>query len=117
VVYDTVGGATIDASFVSVKRYTGHTVSCLGMEHALAGSTVVSGGDVLGRVYVDAAADRIWAGAPWRDSAEVEARKLRPLMNEKRFTGADIAAAHAEVEAGSLGEGCGGSCEMKTSGG
>src|SRR5271165_5512762 len=26
VVYDTVGGATIDASFVAVKRYTGHVV-------------------------------------------------------------------------------------------
>jgi NADPH2:quinone reductase len=29
-VYDTVGGATIDASFIAVKRYTGHAVSCLG---------------------------------------------------------------------------------------
>ena len=37
VVYDTVGGATIDASFVSVKRYTGHAVSCLGWStHSLA---------------------------------------------------------------------------------
>ena len=30
IVYDTVGGATLDASFVAVKRYTGHVVSCLG---------------------------------------------------------------------------------------
>ncbi len=37
VVYDTVGGATIDASFVAVKRYTGHVVSCLGWStHSLA---------------------------------------------------------------------------------
>jgi len=27
VVYDTVGGATLDASFVAVKRYTGHVVA------------------------------------------------------------------------------------------
>ena len=37
VVYDTVGGATLDASFVAVKRYTGHVVSCLGWgTHSLA---------------------------------------------------------------------------------
>ena len=30
VVYDTVGGATLDASFEAVRRYTGHVVSILG---------------------------------------------------------------------------------------
>ena len=36
VVYDTVGGATIDASFTAVKRYTGHVVSCfVGTPHPL----------------------------------------------------------------------------------
>jgi len=30
IVYDTVGGATLDASFASVKRYTGHVLSSLG---------------------------------------------------------------------------------------
>jgi NADPH2:quinone reductase len=30
IVYDTVGGATLDASFAAVKRYTGHVLSCLG---------------------------------------------------------------------------------------
>jgi NADPH2:quinone reductase len=30
VVYDTVGGATLDASFQAVRRYTGHVVSILG---------------------------------------------------------------------------------------
>jgi NADPH2:quinone reductase len=28
IVYDTVGGATLDASFGAVKRYTGHVLSC-----------------------------------------------------------------------------------------
>jgi NADPH2:quinone reductase len=37
IVYDTVGGATLDASFVAVKRYTGHVVSALGWgSHSLA---------------------------------------------------------------------------------
>jgi len=37
VVYDTVGAATIDASFIAVKRYTGHVISCLGWStHSLA---------------------------------------------------------------------------------
>ncbi len=37
IVYDTVGGATLDASFVAAKRYHGHVVSCLGWgTHALA---------------------------------------------------------------------------------
>ncbi|MFJ3487524.1 zinc-dependent alcohol dehydrogenase family protein [Pseudomonas sp. NPDC090202] len=37
IVYDTVGGATLDASFAAAKVYTGHVVSCLGWgEHKLA---------------------------------------------------------------------------------
>ncbi|GLO29177.1 hypothetical protein PPUN12996_12330 [Pseudomonas putida] len=37
IVYDTVGGSTLDASFKAVKPYTGHVVSCLGWgEHSLA---------------------------------------------------------------------------------
>jgi NADPH:quinone reductase-like Zn-dependent oxidoreductase len=30
IIYDTLGGTTLDASFKSVKYYTGHVVSCLG---------------------------------------------------------------------------------------
>src|SRR5215813_1512573 len=37
IVFDTVGGATLDSSFVAVKRDTGHVVSCLGWgTHSLA---------------------------------------------------------------------------------
>jgi NADPH:quinone reductase-like Zn-dependent oxidoreductase len=37
VVYDTVGGATLDVSFLAVREYVGHVVSCLGWgEHKLA---------------------------------------------------------------------------------
>ena len=37
IVYDTVGGPTLDASFAAVRTYHGHVVSCLGWgTHALA---------------------------------------------------------------------------------
>jgi NADPH:quinone reductase-like Zn-dependent oxidoreductase len=37
IVYDTVGGTTLDAAFKSVKSYTGHVLSCLGWgQHSLA---------------------------------------------------------------------------------
>jgi NADPH:quinone reductase-like Zn-dependent oxidoreductase len=37
IVYDTVGGTTLDNSFHAVKKYTGHVVSCLGWgTHSLA---------------------------------------------------------------------------------
>ncbi|WP_236225459.1 zinc-dependent alcohol dehydrogenase family protein [Pseudomonas pseudonitroreducens] len=37
IVYDTVGGSTLDASFQAVKPYTGHVLSCLGWgQHSLA---------------------------------------------------------------------------------
>jgi NADPH:quinone reductase-like Zn-dependent oxidoreductase len=37
IVYDTVGGSTLDASFAAVKIHTGHVLSCLGWgEHKLA---------------------------------------------------------------------------------
>jgi NADPH2:quinone reductase len=107
-VYDTVGGATIDASFIAVKRYTGHVVSCLGWStHSLAplsfrGATysgvftlmpLLTGfgqghhGEILRQASVLADAD-----------------KLRPILNQQRFSENDIAAAHAVVEAGTLGK-------------
>jgi NADPH:quinone reductase-like Zn-dependent oxidoreductase len=108
VVYDTVGGATIDASFIAVKRYTGHVVSCLGWStHSLAplsfrGATysgvftlmpLLTGlgqahhGEILGEA-----------------AALAEGGKLRPLMNERQFVAADLGDAYAAVEAGALGK-------------
>lgn len=108
IVYDTVGGATLDASFVAVKRYTGHVLSCLGWgSHALAplsfrGATysgvftllpLITGegrahhGDILAQV-----------------ARLVEEGKLRPLLNKDRFSVSDIEAAFAQVTAGSLGK-------------
>jgi NADPH:quinone reductase-like Zn-dependent oxidoreductase len=59
IVYDTVDGATIDASFIAVKRYTGHVVSCLGWStHSLAPLSF-RGATYLGVVHSTAAAWRI----------------------------------------------------------
>jgi NADPH:quinone reductase len=108
VVYDTVGGATIDASFVAVKRYTGHVVSCLGWStHSLAplsfrgatysgvfalmplltGRNLAHHGEILSQA-----------------AALVDGGKLRPHLNERHFTPGDITAAHALVESGATGK-------------
>jgi NADPH:quinone reductase len=108
VVYDTVGGATIDASFVAVKRYTGHVVSCLGWStHSLAplsfrGATY-SG--VFTLMPLLTGLGQAHHGEILREAAAlVDGGKLRPLMNERRFSGADLDAAHALVESGALGK-------------
>ena len=104
IVYDTVGGATLDASFGAVKRYTGHVLSCLGWgSHSLAplsfrGATY-SGVFTLHPLITGEGRARhgeILSQA----AALAEKDKLRPLLNERRFSTADIAAAHALVESG-----------------
>lgn len=108
VVYDTVGGATIDASFVAVKRYTGHAVSCLGWSaHSLAplsfrGATY-SGVFTLMPLLTGFGMEH--HGEILRGAADlVDAGKLRPLMHERRFGVGEIAEAFAAVESGALGK-------------
>ena len=108
VVYDTVGGATLDASFVAVKRYTGHAVSCLGWgTHALAplsfrGATY-SG--VFTLMPLLTGKSRAHHGKILTEAAKlVEEGKLRPVMSEQRFSAAEIGAAHALVGAGVVGK-------------
>ena len=98
VVYDTVGGATIDASFVAVKRYTGHVVSCLGWStHSLAplsfrGATY-SG--VFTLMPLLTGLGQAHHGVILREAAAlVDGGKLRPLLNNLRFSSADIDVAH-----------------------
>jgi NADPH:quinone reductase len=108
IVFDTVGGATLDASFVAVKRYTGHVVSCLGWgNHSLAplsfrGATYSGVFTLFPLIMGEGRAHhgKILAQA----AALVEAGKLTPFLNEKRFSTADINAAYTIVEAGSLGK-------------
>jgi len=108
IVYDTVGGPTLDASFQAVKRYTGHAVSCLGWgSHALAplsfrGATysgvftllpLLTGVGVANHGHILAEAAKL-----------ADAGKLKPLVNERRFSPLEIAEAHAIVEAGAMGK-------------
>jgi hypothetical protein len=104
--WDTVGGATLDASFVAVKRYTGHVVSCLGWgNHSLAplsfrGATYSGVFTLLPLIMGEGRAHhgKILA----QIAALAEAGKLTPLLNERCFSTADINAAYTIVEAGSL---------------
>lgn len=108
IVYDTVGGATIDATFAAVKRYTGHALSCLGWSsHSLAplsfrGATysgvftlhpLLSGEHQYhhGQILAQAA-------------AIAEAGKLKPLLNPQSFSSNGLESAFATVSAGSLGK-------------
>ena len=108
IVYDTVGGATLDSSFTAVKRYTGHVLSCLGWgSHSLAplsfrGATY-SG--VFTLLPLLTGEGRAHHGEILAKAAKlVEAGKLRPLLNERRFSSTEIEAAHALVESASLGK-------------
>jgi NADPH2:quinone reductase len=108
IIYDTVGGATLDASFAAVKRYTGHVLSCLGWgSHSLAplsfrGATY-SGVFTLHPLL--SGEGRAHHGEILAHAAQLaEAGNLRPLLSERRFSSSDIAAAYALVESGSLGK-------------
>jgi NADPH2:quinone reductase len=108
VVYDTVGGATIDASFAAVKRYTGHVLSCLGWStHSLAplsfrGATY-SG--VFTLMPLLTGLGQAHHGAILREAAALaEGGKVRPHLNKQSFSATDIDAAYKSVESGALGK-------------
>src|SRR3569833_4602341 len=107
VVYDTVGGATIDASFNAVRRYTGHVVSCLGWStHSLAplafrGATysgVFTLYPMLSGVGLERHGEILRKAAALADEG-----KLKPLLNPERFSTSDFDAAYAAVGSGSTG--------------
>ena len=108
IVYDTVGGATLDASFAAVKRYTGHAVSSLGWGSHLLAPLSFRGASYSGVFTLlplltgegRAHHGRILAEA----AALVQAGKLKPLLHAERFTPSRLDAAYELVEAGSLGK-------------
>jgi NADPH:quinone reductase-like Zn-dependent oxidoreductase len=108
IVYDTVGGSTIDASFGVVKLYTGHVVSCLGWStHSLAplsfrGATY-SGVFTLLPLLSGIGHER--HGQILAEAARlVDDGKLIPLLNERVYSVDDLADAHAAVAAGATGK-------------
>jgi NADPH:quinone reductase len=104
IVYDTVGGATLDASFAAVRTYTGHALSCLGWgAHALAplsfrGATY-SG--VFTLLPMLTGKGRAHHGEILREATQlVNAGKLIPLLDSRRFTLETALEAHRVVESG-----------------
>ena len=104
IVYDTVGGATLDASFGVLKLYTGHVVSCLGWgEHKLAplsfrGATY-SG--VFTLLPLITGKGRKHHGEILAEATRMaEAGQLWVLLDERRFNLENVNDAHAVVAAG-----------------
>ncbi len=107
IVYDTLGGPVLDASFLAVKRYTGHVVSCLGWgTHALAPlsfrAATYSG--VFTLLPLLSGNGRDHHGHILEEAAALaNAQRLKPLLAEQDF-GTDIASAYAAVAKGSKGK-------------
>lgn len=108
VVYDTVGGATLDASFQVAKRYTGHVLSALGWgAHSLAplsfrGATY-SG--VFTLYPMLSGKMRSHHGEILKHAALLaDAGKLMPMVNKASFSCKGIDEAFAAVEAGATGK-------------
>ena len=106
IVYDTVGGATLDASFRAAREYHGHVVSCLGWgTHALAPlsfrAATYSG--VFTLLPLLSGKGRAHHGEIMRQaSALIAAGKLKVMLDSTRYTlDADsVAAAHAALVEG-----------------
>ena len=108
VVYDTVGGATLDESFTAVKRYTGRVVSCLGWgTHSLAPLSFrgASYSGVFTLMPLLTGFGRAHHGDILRQAATmVDGGKLRPLVNSQRFSSQTIAEAFQCVASGAEGK-------------
>jgi len=108
VVYDTVGGAVLDASFGAVKRYTGHVVSCLGWgTHALAPlsfrSATYSG--VFTLYPLLSGHNRAHQGKILAEATKLADKgQLKPLLSIERFGRNEIAEAFDSVAKGSNGK-------------
>lgn len=106
VVYDTVGGAVLDASFRAARRYHGHVVSCLGWgTHALAPlsfrAATYSG--VFTLMPLLTGEGRANHGHIMREaSALIAAGKLKVMLDSTRYTlSADsVSAAHRALAEG-----------------
>jgi NADPH:quinone reductase len=100
-IYDTVGGATLDASFQAVRRF-GHVVSALGWStHALAPLSFRAGtySGVFTLLPLLSGESRTHHGDILKEARRlVDAGKLRPRLDLRRFTLATVGAAHAAVE-------------------
>jgi NADPH:quinone reductase-like Zn-dependent oxidoreductase len=101
IVYDTVGGPTLDASFRAARLYGGHVVSCLGWgTHSLAPlsfrAATYSG--VFTLLPLIRGKGRAAHGAIMREATRlVEAGKIKVRLDPTTYTLADVNAAHRDL--------------------
>ncbi|RKS12567.1 NADPH:quinone reductase-like Zn-dependent oxidoreductase [Pseudomonas sp. WPR_5_2] len=104
IVYDTVGGETLDASFKAVRMYHGHVVSCLGWgQHSLAPLSFrgASYSGVFTLLPLLTGQGRERHGEILREAARlIEAGKLTPIIDPRRFTLHTAEAAHGLLLSG-----------------
>lgn len=104
VVFDTVGGTTLDASFAAVRTYTGHVVSALGWgSHSLAPLSFrgASYSGVFTLLPMLTGQGREHHGEILAAVADlVDEGSLRPLLDDRTYSLAEVGEAHAAVESG-----------------
>ena len=100
-VYDNVGGATLDASFNAIRRF-GHVVSALGWgTHALAPLSFRGGtySGVFTLLPLLSGEGRAHHGEIMREATRLaEAGKLRPRLDPRRFNLSSVSDAHTAIE-------------------
>ncbi len=101
IVYDTVGGATLDASFNAVRRF-GHVVSALGWgTHPLAPLSFRAGtySGVFTLLPLLTGQGRAHHGAIMREATQLaEAGKIKPRVDPRRFSLASVGDAYRAIE-------------------
>jgi NADPH:quinone reductase-like Zn-dependent oxidoreductase len=104
IVYDTVGGPVLDASFAAARYYTGHVVSSLGWgTHRLAPLSFrgASYSGVFTLLPMLTGRGREHHGEILRQARSlVDRGALKPLLDPRRFTLGTVADAHALVASG-----------------
>ncbi|MBA5637463.1 zinc-dependent alcohol dehydrogenase family protein [Duganella sp. LX20W] len=103
IIYDTVGGATLDASFAAARLYHGHVVSCLGWgTHALAPLSfrAASYSGVFTLLPLLSGQGRAHHGAILRKAASlIEAGKIKVALDAAHYTLATVNDAHRAAAA------------------
>lgn len=108
IVYDTVGGTVLDASFLAVKRYTGHVLSCLGRGNysltPLSFRAATYSG-VFTLLPLLTGKHRAHHGHILQQASKfAEQGQLKPLLAEQQFGSEQIADAYNQVAKGSKGK-------------
>jgi NADPH:quinone reductase-like Zn-dependent oxidoreductase len=108
IVYDTVGNDALEASFKTVRKYSGRAVSCLGWgTYSLAPLSFrgASYSGVFTLLPLLSGEGQEHHGEILAQAARLaEAGKLKPLLDKRIFRTTEIEAAHSAVAAGSLGK-------------